>query len=51
MSNFQINGIPFPSPVIKTRPDEVKPNTVLIAPFIEHFRRKFRSVIYSYRSR
>lgn len=25
MSNFQINGIPFPSPVIKTRPDEVKP--------------------------
>jgi len=27
MSNFQINGIPFPSPVIKTRPDEVKPAT------------------------
>jgi len=25
MSNFQINGIPFPTPVIKNRPDEVKP--------------------------
>ena len=28
MSDFQINGIPFPSPVIKNRPDEVKPATV-----------------------
>ena len=28
MSDFQINGIPFPSPVIKTRPDEVKPATL-----------------------
>ena len=28
MSNFQINGIPFPSPVIKSRPDEVKPAKV-----------------------
>ena len=25
MSEFLINGIPFPSPVIKNRPDEVKP--------------------------
>jgi flagellar hook-basal body complex protein FliE len=28
MSNFQINGIPFPSPVIKNRPDEIKPATL-----------------------
>jgi flagellar hook-basal body complex protein FliE len=28
MSNFQINGIPFPTPVIKNRPDEVKPATL-----------------------
>ena len=28
MSNFQINGIPFPSPVIKSRPDEIKPAKV-----------------------
>jgi len=28
MSEFLINGIPFPSPVIKTRPDEVKPATL-----------------------
>lgn len=27
MSEFQINGIPFPSPVVKTQPDEVKPAT------------------------
>ncbi len=23
MSEFQINGIPFPNPIVKTRPDEV----------------------------
>ena len=28
MSEFLINGIPFPSPVIKTRPDEVKAATL-----------------------
>lgn len=28
MSDFQINGIPFPSPVIKNRPDEIKPATL-----------------------
>ena len=28
MSDFQINGIPFPTPVIKNRPDEVKPAAV-----------------------
>jgi len=28
MSEFLINGIPFPSPVIKTRPDEVRPATL-----------------------
>jgi flagellar hook-basal body complex protein FliE len=28
MSDFQINGIPFPSPVIKPRLDEVKPATL-----------------------
>ena len=27
MSEFQINGIPFPSPVVKNRPDEIKPAT------------------------
>lgn len=27
MSDFQINGIPFPNPVIKSRPDEVQPAT------------------------
>jgi len=25
MSEFQINGIPFPNPVVKTKPDEIKP--------------------------
>jgi flagellar hook-basal body complex protein FliE len=28
MSEFLINGIPFPSPVIKTRPDEIKAATL-----------------------
>ena len=28
MSEFLINGIPFPSPVIKNRPDEVKQATL-----------------------
>jgi flagellar hook-basal body complex protein FliE len=30
MSEFQINGIPFPNPVVKTKPDEVRPGKATV---------------------
>jgi len=32
MSDFEINGISFPNPVVKTRPDEIKPTGAGISP-------------------